>query len=45
MLKVTITTENDEIEKVDKFKFLGSYITPEGDSLTEIKIRLGIAKS
>ena len=36
--------DGDEIENVDKFKFLGSYITPEGDSKTEIKIRLGIAR-
>ena len=34
-----------ELENVKKFKFLGSYITPERDSLTEIKIRSGQAKN
>ena len=27
-----IRIEDEEIGNVDKFKFLGSYITPEGDS-------------
>ena len=36
--------QNEEIENVKKFKFLGSYITSEGDSGTEIRIRLGQAR-
>ena len=36
---------DDTIDNVEKFKFLGSYITPDGDSKTEIKIRLAMAKS
>ena len=35
---------NDEIGNVDKFKLLGSYITTEGDSETEIDIRLAMAR-
>ena len=35
---------NDEIGNVDKFKLLGSYITTEGDSETEINIRLAMAR-
>ena len=40
--------QNEEIENVKKFKFLGSYITSEGDSshsTTEVRIRLGQARS
>ena len=37
--------DGEEIMKAEKFKFLGSYITPEGDSSTEINARLGMAKS
>ena len=36
---------DDRIEIVEKFKFLGSYITPSRDSLTDIKTRIGMAKS
>ena len=33
------------IEMTKKFKFLGSYITPEGESHTDIKARIVMAKS
>lgn len=39
-----IKIEEDVIENVVKFKIFGSYITPEGDSEIEIKIRLRIAR-
>ena len=39
-----IRIKDEEIGNVNKFKFLGSYITPEGDSETEINIRMGIAR-
>ena len=41
-----IKIDNDEIENVEKFKLLGSYITAEGDSdsETEINIRLAMAR-
>ena len=41
----TIQIVDDNIENVEKFKFLGSYVTPEGESKTEITIRLAMAKS
>ena len=37
--------EGEKIEKLDKFKFLGSYITPEGESQTDIRSRIGMAKA
>lgn len=37
----TIKIGNDEIRNVEKFKFWASYLTPEGDSVVEIKNRLG----
>ena len=40
----TIQIVDENIENVEKFKFLGSYITPEGESKTEITIRLAMAK-
>ena len=42
--KGKIRIERDEIEDVQKVKFLGSMVTAEGDCLTEIKRRLAIAK-
>ena len=40
-----IKIQNDPIENVSKFKFLGSYITPDGDSCTDMKIRFGQARN
>lgn len=37
----TIKIGDDEIRNVKKFKFWASYLTPEGDSVVEIKNRLG----
>ena len=37
--------EGEEITKVEKMKFLGSYVTPDGDSTTDIKSRIGMAKA
>ena len=37
--------EQQKIEKVDKFKYLGSYISSQGGSTTDIKARIGMAKS
>ena len=39
-----IRIEGEEIEKVSKVKFLGSYLTPDGESGTDIKCRIGMAK-
>ena len=40
-----IEIEAEKIEKVKKVKFLGSYITPKGDSCVDIKNRIGLAKT
>lgn len=40
-----IEVEREIIEKVQKLKYLGSYITSEGDSSSDIKARIGMAKS
>ena len=37
--------EQQKIEKVDKFKYLGSYISSQGGSTTDIMARIGMAKS
>ena len=40
-----IEIDGEEIERVEKMKFLGSYVTPDGDSTADIKSRIGMAKS
>ena len=41
---ITIFAEQIRLEQVKEFKYLGSWITENGDSLTEIKRRIGVAK-
>ena len=41
---VSIHIENQEVEQVDKFKYLGSVVTDDGRSENEIKIRIAMAK-
>ena len=36
--------EDSELEQVNKYKYLGSWITEEGRCLDEIKCRIGQAK-
>ena len=40
-----VQMEGEKIDQVEKFKFLGSYITPTGDSTCDIKSRIGQAKT
>ena len=40
-----VQMEEEKIDQVVKSKFLGSYITPAGDSTCDIKTRIGQAKS
>ena len=42
---ITIIVENDLIEKVFKFKYLGVWLTPDRSSDMEIKCRIEIARS
>ena len=42
---ITIFAEKIRLEQVKEFKYLGSWITEDGDCLTEIKRRIGVAKS
>ena len=44
-LVITIFAEQIRLEQVKEFKYLGSWITENGDCLTEIKRRIGVAKS
>ena len=43
--EVYIKINNDEIEVVDSFIFLGSLITPNGDSTPEIKRRIALGRA
>ncbi|XP_078491079.1 uncharacterized protein LOC144747144 [Ciona intestinalis] len=40
-----IEIDGEEIERVEKMKFLGSYLTIDGDSTADIRTRIGMAKS
>jgi len=40
-----ITLEGQNIEKVDKFQYLGSYLSENGDVDVDIRARLGKASS
>ena len=40
-----INLDGSDKNTVDKLKFLGSIITPDGESLTEIRARLGQART
>lgn len=42
--KINITIDGKMIEQVDKFKYLGSIITEDGKSKTDIKVRIAMAK-
>ena len=43
--KIDIKVDGETLEQVDKFKYLGATITEDGRSETEIKTRIGLAKS
>ena len=40
-----VKINEEDIEDVEKVKFLGSMMTKEGDSITDIKKRLAMAKT
>ena len=42
---ITIFAEQIRLEEVKEYKYLGSWITENGDCLTAIKRRIGVAKS
>ena len=42
--RIKIKLEDSELEQVNKYKYLGSWITEEGRCLDEIKCRIGQAK-
>ena len=41
----TVTVDGTQVERVTDFNFLGSFITEEGESRTEIDRRIGIGRS
>jgi len=41
----SVKIERKRIERGDKINFLGSYVTSDGDSHTDIKNRLALAKA
>jgi len=41
---ITIMIEGQKIEQVKQFKYLGAVFTEDGRSVSEVKIRIGIAK-
>jgi len=41
----SVEIEGDRIEREEKIKFLGSYVTSDGDSHTDIKNRIALAKA
>ena len=43
--KARVIVDNDEVEQVERFVYLGQMITDDGRSDTEIKRRVGLAKS
>jgi hypothetical protein len=42
--RVNILINGEKVEQVDKFKYLGAWITEDGRCETEIKTRIGMAK-
>ena len=42
--RVNILIDGQKVEQVDKFKYLGAWITEDGRCETEIKARIGMAK-
>src|ERR1044072_3570837 len=42
--KVNIVIEGQIVEQVTKFKYLGATISEDGRSLTDVKVRIGMAK-
>ena len=44
-LSCSIKVEDKDLEQVEKFKYLGTWITSDGKSETEIKTRIGQAKA
>ena len=43
--KANITIDNEELEQVEEFKYLGQTITSDAKTEKEIRIRTGIAKA
>ena len=43
--RANISIDNEELEQVEEFKYLGQTITADAKTEKEIKIRIGIAKS
>ena len=44
-IQAKIKIENETLEQVDSFKYLGQTITPDGRNENEIKIKIAIAKN
>ena len=44
-IQANIKIENETLEQVDSFKYLGQTITPDGRNENEIKIKIAIAKN
>jgi HJR/Mrr/RecB family endonuclease len=42
--KMKIVIDGKEVEQVDRFKYLGSMLTEDGKSMTDIKVRVAMAK-
>ena len=42
---VNIVIDGKQVEQVDKFKYLGSVLTSDGESLSVVKERIGMAKT
>ena len=43
--RLVINVEETKLEQVDKFTYLGVVITDNGNGETDIKIRIGLAKT
>ena len=43
--RANISIDNEELEQVEEFKYLGQTVTADAKTEKEIKIRIGIAKS
>ena len=44
-MKANFTINNEELEQVEEFKYIGQTITADAKTEKEIRIRTGIAKS
>src|SRR6218665_1132294 len=43
--EINITIDGETLEQVDRFRYLGDFITSDGRCETEIKTRIGMAKN